>query len=201
MGLNFHPRVIGVMAVKDKRNPEFHMLETAAFDPIWSIFNWDSLGKCTVPCAHDYGQVFKGKNGFPQKDEWEAYDGPQLKAESSSPRGHFWDIRSIGDVEERASGEQQTEAATYDRDALSKAEYKLEEDHYPPTNRTLENFFRGAWTYHVHNQWLKNPEPSSWLNVVQRAQDGFFSSGRLNPYGEKWDGPSIVPYEISWEYT
>jgi hypothetical protein len=151
MGLNFHPRIIGVMAVKDNRNPEFHMLETAAFDPIWSIFNWDSLGKCTVPCAHDYGQVFKGKNAFPLKDEWEAYERPQLKAESSSPRGHFWDIRSIGDVGERAS-EQKIEAAAYDRDALSKAEYKLEEDHYPPTNRTLENFFRGAWTYHVHNQ-------------------------------------------------
>lgn len=50
-------------------------------------------------------------------------------------------------------------------------------------------------------QWLKNPEPSSWLNVIQRAQDGFFSSGRMNPYGEKWDGPSIPPYEVSWEYT
>jgi hypothetical protein len=50
-------------------------------------------------------------------------------------------------------------------------------------------------------QWLKNPEPSSWLNVVQRAQDGFFSHGRMNPYGEKWDGPSIPEYEISWEYT
>jgi hypothetical protein len=50
-------------------------------------------------------------------------------------------------------------------------------------------------------QWLKNPEPSSWLNVVQRAQDGFFSHGRMNPYGEKWDGPTIPEYEISWEYT
>ena len=41
---------------------------------------------------------------------------------------------------------------TVDRAVLSKAEYKLEEDKYPPTNRTLENFFRGAWTYHIHNQ-------------------------------------------------
>jgi hypothetical protein len=49
-------------------------------------------------------------------------------------------------------------------------------------------------------QWVKNPEPSSWLNVVQRAQDGFFSSGRKNPYGETWDGPPIAPYEVSWEY-
>lgn len=31
-------------------------------------------------------------------------------------------------------------------------DYIIEEDKYPPTNRTLENFFRGAWTYHIHNQ-------------------------------------------------
>ena len=23
---------------------------------------------------------------------------------------------------------------------------------WPPTNRTLSNFFRGAWAYHIHNQ-------------------------------------------------
>ncbi|KUJ12470.1 snoRNA binding protein-like protein [Mollisia scopiformis] len=206
MGLNFHPRVIGVMSVKDRRNREFHMLETAAFDPIWTEFNWDRLGRCTVPCIHDYGQVFKGKNAFPLKDEWDSYEGEQLKlASETKSRGHFWEIKTKRDEEisERTTTTEistQT-AVTIDRDALSKAEYRIEQDNYPPTNRTLENFFRGAWTYHVHNQWLKNPEPSSWLNVVQRAQDGFFSHGRLNPYGEKWDGPAIPEYEISWEYT
>jgi hypothetical protein len=146
MGLNFHPRVIGVMAVKDHRNKEFQMLETAAFDPIWTEFNWDRLGRCTVPCIHDYGQVFKGKNAFPLKDEWEAYEGEPLKL--ASEKKHFWERREISAPAERA-----IEApATYDRDALSKAEYKIEQDNYPPTNRTLENFFRGAWSYHVHNQ-------------------------------------------------
>jgi hypothetical protein len=158
MGLNFHPRVIGVMAVKDRRNHEFHMLETAAFDPIWTEFNWGRLGRCTVPCIHDYGQVFKGQNGFPLKDEWEAYDGPQLKvASETKSRGHFWEIkREIAEreeqIEERAVTKATTDTPTYDRDALSKAEYKIEDDKYPPTNRTMENFFRGAWTYHVHNQ-------------------------------------------------
>jgi hypothetical protein len=218
MGLNFHPRVIGVMAVKDHRNKEFQMLETAAFDPIWTEFNWDRLGRCTVPCIHDYRQVFKCKNAFPLKDEWEAYEGETLK--SASEKKHFWDKREPIVSSERAVKPKAIKApATYDRDALSKAEYKIEQDNYPPTNRTLENFFRGAWSYHVHNQvysfspsftlhksnvrkqWLNNPEPSSWLNVVQRAQDGFFSHGRMNPYGEKWDGPSIPEYEISWEYT
>jgi hypothetical protein len=155
MGLNFHPRVIGVMAVKDHRNKEFHMLETAAFDPIWTDFNWDRQGRCTVPCIHDYGQVFKGKNGFPLKDEWESYDGEPLKLAAES-KPHFWEIkRDISAVEERAptpASSVNLQSVTYDRDALSKAPYKIEEDQYPPTNRTLENFFRGAWTYHVHNQ-------------------------------------------------
>ncbi|KAH6679650.1 snoRNA binding protein-like protein [Halenospora varia] len=204
MGLNFHPRVVGVMAVKDRRNQEFQMLETAIFDPIWTEFDWDRLGKCTVPCIHDYGQVFKGKDAFPLHDEWEAYEGEQLKiASESKGRGHFWDMkRSVSRIDQRAVvAKDGVQVATYDRDALVKSEYKIEEDNYPPTNRTMENFFRGAFTYHVHNQWLKNPEPSSWLNVIQRAQDGFFSHGRMNPYGEKWDGPKIDEYEVSWEYA
>jgi Glycosyltransferase sugar-binding region containing DXD motif len=31
-------------------------------------------------------------------------------------------------------------------------EYRLEEDKFPPNNRTMEHFFKGAWSYHVHNQ-------------------------------------------------
>ena len=30
--------------------------------------------------------------------------------------------------------------------------YNLDDDKYPPNNRTMENFFRGAWSYHIHNQ-------------------------------------------------
>lgn len=151
MGLNFHPRIVGVMAVKDKRNHELHMLETAAFDPIWSEFDRDLLGKCTIPCIHDYGQVFKGKNAFPLKDEWESYDGPQLEPAPKS-RGHFWEIRGREEAEVGERAPKDAKTATYDQEALAKAEYKIEEDNYPPTNRTMENFFKGAWTYHVHNQ-------------------------------------------------
>jgi hypothetical protein len=158
MGLNFHPRIIGVMAVKDHRNQEFHMLETAAFDPIWTEFNWDRLGRCTVPCIHDYGQVFRGKNAFPLHDEWTSFDGKHLSPISPSVPGHFWDIkRSIGDREAKVVDKKAVDVATLDRDVLSKAEYKIEEDEYAPTNRTLENFFRGAWTYHVHNQVSSRP--------------------------------------------
>ncbi|TAQ85476.1 hypothetical protein B7494_g6218 [Chlorociboria aeruginascens] len=194
MGLNFHPRVIGVMAVKDHRNLEFKMLETAAFDPIWTEFNWARQGRCTIPCIKDYGQVFKGRKAFPHHDEWESWDGPQLK--ESRGDWKFWEKktgekREERSVDEPASSRSNAQPGSYDRDALSKAEYRIEEDSYQPTNRTLENFFRGAWTYHVHNQWLKVPEPSSWLNVIQRAQDGFFSGDRTNPYGERWEGPPL----------
>jgi hypothetical protein len=156
MGLNFHPRIVGVMAVKDKRNHEFHMLETAAVDPIWSEFDHARLGRCMIPCIHDYGQVFKSKNAFPRKDEWSEYTGQQLEP-ARTTRGHFWEIRGQAEdvIEERAASKD-VQTVTYDRDALSKAEYKIEQDKYPPTNRTMENFFRGAWTYHVHNQVSKD---------------------------------------------
>ena len=155
MGLNFHPRVIGVMAVKDHRNQEFHMLETAAFDPIWTEFNWDRLGRCTVPCIHDYSQVFKAKNAFPLRDEWESYDGEQLELASEKKSSlRFWEMKRDTPAREvrTTTSKITAEGPTYDRDALSKAEYNIELDNYPPTNRTLENFFRGAWSYHVHNQ-------------------------------------------------
>ena len=152
MGLNFHPRIIGVMAVKDHRNQEFHMLETAAFDPIWTEFNWDRLGRCTVPCVHDYGQVFKSKNAFPLHDEWESYDGEALKAKSATSH-HFWELSRRSEEEQEVKTVDRNAAVeVFDQDLLIKAEYKIEEDNYAPTNRTLENFFRGAWTYHVHNQ-------------------------------------------------
>ena len=54
------------------------MLETGAFDPIWTEFNWDREGRCTVPCLRDYGAAFKGRQGA-LRDEWESYDGPQLE--------------------------------------------------------------------------------------------------------------------------
>jgi hypothetical protein len=196
MGLNFHPRVVGRMAVKDKRNKELQMLETAVFDPIWTEFNRDRLGRCTVPCLRDYGQVFKARM---MKDEWESFDGETLEMVLNSTKS----TNRISEIRHKEEGEivMAEEKGVFDRDALSKTEYKIEQDRYPPTNRTLEHFFRGAWTYHVHNQWSKIPEPSSWLNVLQRAQDGFFNGGRMNAYGEYWEGPAVEEYEVAWEFT
>jgi hypothetical protein len=188
MGLNFHPRILGRMAWKDGRDQEFLMLETAAFDPIWTEFNWDREGRCTVPCLRDYGAAFKGKAGA-LKDEWESYDGPQLqKIDLEDAQRKELRIRGVeGGLAESdtaapipstqlrrrreeqdnvptsaASPTPKTEHAdsfqtTLDEEAeLREAgvvlDYTLSEDKFPPNNRTLENFFRGAWTYHIHNQ-------------------------------------------------
>lgn len=223
MGLNFHPRVIGRMAWKDGRDQEFLMLETAAFDPIWTEFNWDREGRCTVPCLRDYSAVFKGKAGA-LKDEWESYDGPELPAYNTStssktsgilssianaihPERSSIQARSVVSQDpesDRITIEEMAEPlgsfTTSDEEtaALTASgvvkEYILEEDKYPVNNRTLENFFRGAYTYHIHNQWTKHPEPSSWLDVMQSAHDGFFAGKRMNPYGEKWRGPELARY-------
>lgn len=204
MGLNFHPRVIGVMAVKDGRNQEFLMMETALFDPIWSEFDRDQLGSCTVPCIHDYGQVFQGsKTAFPLNDEWKAYEGNQSNLKKRAIN-NLWEGKSnMKDAAMILKSKTPKEKILqpFDKTLLQKAKYIIEEDNYPPSNRTLENFFRGAWTYHIHNQWTKDPEPSSWLNVLQRAQDGYLSHGRKNPYGEKWNGPEISEYDVSWRFT
>ena len=186
MGLNFHPRVLGRMAWKDKRDQEFLMLETAAFDPIWTEFNWDREGRCTVPCLRDYGAAFKGKKGA-IKDEWESYDGPQLepiKLEDSatkelrlrvaapSPdadmtalnpasrlRRSREDLDNLPTSSASPSPKDHAESftATDDEEAELRtagvvSDYILAEDKFPSNNRTLENFFRGAWTYHIHNQ-------------------------------------------------
>ncbi|EKG11445.1 hypothetical protein MPH_11460 [Macrophomina phaseolina MS6] len=228
MGVNFHPRVIGRMAWKDGRDQEFLMLETAAFDPIWTEFNWDREGRCTVPCFTDYSQAFKGKAGA-IKDEWQSYDGPQLPRVDLSQQKPRTRIDSQSVVEGRTSdgegsrpgsdaphssaAQQKPGSTSSDSFSATSAEekqlrekgvvadYRFEEDKFPPNNRTLENFFKGAWTYHIHNQWLKHPEPSSWINVMEIAHDAFFAGTRPNPYGETWGGPDLMPYNYWPEFV
>ncbi|KAL6709977.1 hypothetical protein ACN47E_000762 [Coniothyrium glycines] len=206
MGVNFHPRVLGRMAWKDGRDQEFKMLETAAFDPIWTEFNWDREGRCTVPCLRDYSAVFKGKiDGI--KDEWESFTGEQLesiKLEHAQRKELSRTERNVTHDDKQAHAD--SFQATLDEEAELReagvvANYILSEDKFPPNNRTLENFFRGAWTYHIHNQWVKHPEPSSWLSVLEHAQDGFFAGKRTNPYGETWTGPDLMPYNYWPEYV
>ncbi|THW91633.1 hypothetical protein D6D15_03709 [Aureobasidium pullulans] len=213
MGLNFHPRVMGRMIWKEGRDLEFPMLETAAFDPIWTEFNWDREGRCTVPCLRDYSAVFKGKlNAL--KDEWESFDGPQLARLDFNTTSEQHQLQSAkfkrsvqpaldsehvsvtpmsGPMDSFTTTNSETTAL---RNAGAILPYRIEQDKFPPNNRTLENFFRGAWTYHIHNQWLKEPEPNSWLHVLQSAHDGFFDGSRVNPYGEKWTGPGVQGYNL-----
>lgn len=153
MGMNFHPQIVGLMAAKDGRNHELKMLETSFFDPIW--WEYDGYRPCTVPCLRDYGAVFKGKPGaFFWGDEWEGYDGPQekevLKVKEREEEGQAIAGRVVPKkkVEKTALGT----VKEWDPKKLAKEDYRIEEDNYPPQNRTLEHFFRGAWAYHVHNQ-------------------------------------------------
>jgi len=228
MGINFHPRVVGRMAWKDGRDQELLMLETAAFDPIWTEFNWDREGRCTVPCLRDYGAVFKGKlNAY--KDEWESYDGQPLPMidltapTATRPNVARNEYEPESDVARERNKRQQplqkrnpptappaeptdsfhaTSAEEAElRNAGAIAEYIPEQDKYPPNNRTMENFFRGAWTYHIHNQWMKHPEPSSWMSVIEHAHDGFFAGERTNMYGERWTGPPLMPYNYWPEFV
>ncbi|TID20684.1 hypothetical protein E2P81_ATG05313 [Venturia nashicola] len=225
MGLNFHPRVIGRMAWKDGRDQELRMLETAAFDPIWTEFNWDREGRCTIPCLRDYGSVFKGKaNAY--KDEWESYDGAQLErmdltkpTRTNAARAYEPNSQVTSEHDKRQQPLQRRNPPTTPppeptdsfhatsaeeaelRNAGAIAEYIVEQDKYPPNNRTLEHFFRGAWTYHIHNQWMKHPEPSSWMSVIEHAHDGFFAGERTNMYGERWTGPPLMPYNYWPEFV
>ncbi|KAI9736497.1 MAG: hypothetical protein M1818_006007 [Claussenomyces sp. TS43310] len=64
----------------------------------------------------------------------------------------------------------------------------------PGQNRSMENFFRGAFAYHVHNRWNAQVEVGSWIDVICRTHDGYLNGSRTNPYGEKWTGPAIAAY-------
>jgi hypothetical protein len=186
MGLNFHPRVIGRMAWKDGRDLELTMLETAAFDPLWTEVTWGREGRCSIPCLREYSSAFKGKAKVLQ-GEWESYGSPQLqeidlnnppqlpnlRKETNSPStlkdraAHDFDVQETPnhvklEVRDNVNAPPRLESTNSFaptsgeekdlRKAGAIADYQLEEDKYPPNNRTLENFYRGAWSYHVHNQ-------------------------------------------------
>ncbi|CAG8788791.1 8755_t:CDS:1 [Dentiscutata erythropus] len=57
-------------------------------------------------------------------------------------------------------------------------------DGSPLNIRNIEDFFRGAFTYHWHNQWNTNIHPTSWIGVIQTAYDDFLNGKRRNLYNE-----------------
>lgn len=233
MGVNFHPRVIGRMAWKDSRNEEFAMFETGLFDPIWGEFNWGREGKCAIPCLRDYSAVFIGEGKkVKASGEWESWDGKQLEIVYQSGDRT---AAKFGKRKYTQRPQMRTQAPHIPASETSSSAFKTEEetydittDPYPPNNRTLSNFFRGAYSYHIHNQvswstnnplqistytvfliyqqrmdvdmsvhlqWRKYPQPNSWLDIIMKAQDGFFARKRRNPYGEMWAGPEVTPYK------
>jgi hypothetical protein len=193
MGLNFHPRIIGRMAWKDKRNEEFVMFESGLFDPIWGEFNWGREGRCSIPCLKDYDGAFIGHGEKVKASmEWESYDDKPLK--EIYPRGEptpFQHRVRRGQIPNIPATQEIQKAP---------GEYDISTDLYPPNNRTMEHFFKGAFSYHIHNQWKKAPQPNSWFDIIMKVEDGYLRGERVNPYGEKWLGPQIAGFQTWPEF-
>lgn len=61
LGHQFHPRTMGDIARRDGRHRELHMLETAAFDPVWCEFSGKRKGKTTSPDFVVFEEFFKAR--------------------------------------------------------------------------------------------------------------------------------------------
>lgn len=53
-------------------------------------------------------------------------------------------------------------------------------------NRTLSNFYVGAYAHHIHNQWTSQVEVGSWIWAADQTYNQFFQGQRPNLYGEYW---------------
>lgn len=58
--------------------------------------------------------------------------------------------------------------------------------HVISNNRTLSNFYRGAYAHHIHNQWERSIVPGSWAWVADQTYNQFLLNERPNLYGEEW---------------
>jgi hypothetical protein len=50
--------------------------------------------------------------------------------------------------------------------------------------RKIDNFFRGAFAYHWHNNWVRELHPTCWMGVMNTAYDSFINGTQINIYGE-----------------
>jgi len=57
-------------------------------------------------------------------------------------------------------------------------------DYSPIELRKIDNFFRGAYAYHWHNNWSRELIPSCWMGVMNTAYDAFINGTQSNIYGE-----------------
>ncbi|MCJ1357394.1 MAG: hypothetical protein MMC33_007390, partial [Icmadophila ericetorum] len=134
MGMNFCPKVLGRMIWKENRTQEFPMLDTAAFDPSTPTINRSKGRKCSVPCHESYSDVFVGRPGVVE-NEWRDYESTPLKEIASGSKPNTTNPEAFSPIE-----------------IIQQFRYEHGEDLYPPNNRSMQNFFRGAWGYHIHNQ-------------------------------------------------
>ena len=119
MGMNFHPKIIGRMLWKEGRNGELAMLHNAFFDPLVTNLRRKGTKVCTVPCHKNFESSFMRVVDEPD-NEWSNYRGELVASQSSG----------VGD----------NAAATSTRPVAGNGV-----DTRGTNNRTMENFFRGAF--------------------------------------------------------
>lgn len=58
-------------------------------------------------------------------------------------------------------------------------------NNYSPLDlRKADDFFRGAYAYHWHNNWSRELIPTCWMGVMNTAYDAFINGTKTNIYGE-----------------
>ncbi|RGB33390.1 hypothetical protein C1646_704511 [Rhizophagus diaphanus] len=57
-------------------------------------------------------------------------------------------------------------------------------DYSPLDLRKADDFFRGAYAYHWHNNWARELIPTCWMGVINTAYDAFINGTQTNIYGE-----------------
>ncbi|CAB5162498.1 hypothetical protein RhiirA5_365224 [Rhizophagus irregularis] len=57
-------------------------------------------------------------------------------------------------------------------------------DYSPLDLRKADDFFRGAYAYHWHNNWARELIPTCWMGVINTAYDAFINGTQRNIYGE-----------------
>ncbi|CAG8798871.1 7088_t:CDS:2, partial [Gigaspora rosea] len=65
-----------------------------------------------------------------------------------------------------------------------KADLYSKEIQLNPNLYRIRITFRGAFTYHWHNQWTTENHPTSWLGIMQSAFDAFLEGRDSNIYEE-----------------
>lgn len=208
MGMNFHPRVVGRMLWADGRADELAMLHNAVFDPLVTNLRREGVQTCTVPCHKNFKSAFMQEVEEGGR-EWGNYRGVEQEEGVDGVDGgnrtlaHFFRGAWAYHVHNQVRPPSLSLSLFLSFFAYSSSFLPSFLPHHPlpPHSPTIthSSSTNQLTSPNTHKQWWKTPEPHSWLDVVTRAQDGFFGGERTNAYGEVWRGPRVEGYErVGW---